>query len=117
MQVAGILEGSPGLQVNESKEKVRRVEPLPDREEAIEAIDSRTVHTMPLPFDCNPHSLAEFFSRSDQPQSIRLLPDLEAFEGHAFVELASKQIAEKVGLLHPCCVSLQESNSVMCHSG
>ncbi|GFR42570.1 hypothetical protein Agub_g3468, partial [Astrephomene gubernaculifera] len=96
--VADMLSGSSSLQLDESKTKIKRKEPLANEAEIARAVDARSIYARPFPMDATVDAITEFFSGHAPVNCVRMRRHMRSkmFKGSVFVEFASLEDAEKV---------------------
>ena len=81
VQVAEVISTSEQLELNPSRTRLRRTDPL-DPEAAIEVVDGRSIYAKPFPFDVTLDGLMQFWNKVGPPnsrsacQSLTLTQDL-----------------------------------------
>ncbi|KAG2449754.1 hypothetical protein HYH02_005279 [Chlamydomonas schloesseri] len=97
-QVAEVLAGSESLEVDESKTKVKRKQPLAPEAEIAKAVDARSLYARPFPMDATVDTITELFNSHGAVNCVRMRRHVRSkmFKGSVFVEFGSVEEAEKV---------------------
>ncbi|PNW70541.1 hypothetical protein CHLRE_17g724200v5 [Chlamydomonas reinhardtii] len=97
-QVAEALAGSESLEVDESKTKVKRKQPLAPEAEIAKAVDARSLYARPFPMDATVDTITELFNGHGTVNCVRMRRHVRSkmFKGSVFVEFSSVEEAEKV---------------------
>ncbi|KMZ74317.1 RNA-binding La domain-containing protein [Zostera marina] len=93
LSVAETLKNCSTLKISEDCKRVGRSTEIPNVEEIIEQVDSRTVAVSPLPYNVTIEDIESFFSEHGTVNSVRLprlLVDKRLFCGTALVEFSDE---------------------------
>ena len=74
VQVAEVISTSEQLELNPSRTRLRRTDPL-DPEAAIEVVDGRSIYAKPFPFDVTLDGLMQFWNKVGPLLGLSVLVD------------------------------------------